>query len=90
MPGEGVEPSKACAHWILNPARLPIPPPGQVRLKTKLQNGGGGGIRTHGPQKADTAFPMPPVRPLRHPTKYKQLWKENSTKTKQNLLLTKF
>ncbi len=26
VPEEGVEPSRANAHWILNPARLPIPP----------------------------------------------------------------
>ena len=26
MPEDGVEPSRGCPHWILNPARLPIPP----------------------------------------------------------------
>jgi hypothetical protein len=30
VPGEGVEPSLPCGNWILNPARLPIPPSGQV------------------------------------------------------------
>ncbi len=36
----GLEPPRACAHWILNPARLPIPPLPQG-------HGGRGGIRTH-------------------------------------------
>ena len=27
MPGEGLEPSCPCGRWILNPLRLPIPPP---------------------------------------------------------------
>ena len=29
VPGEGVEPSLPRGNWILNPARLPIPPSGQ-------------------------------------------------------------
>ena len=28
VPGEGVEPSLPRGNWILNPARLPIPPSG--------------------------------------------------------------
>src|SRR5262245_7455567 len=26
MPKGGLEPPRACAHWLLKPARLPIPP----------------------------------------------------------------
>lgn len=26
MPKEGLEPSRYCYHWILSPARLPVPP----------------------------------------------------------------
>ena len=26
VPTEGVEPTRPCGHWILSPARLPIPP----------------------------------------------------------------
>jgi hypothetical protein len=26
LPTEGVEPTRPCGHWILSPARLPIPP----------------------------------------------------------------
>ena len=26
VPKDGLEPSRGCPHWILNPARLPIPP----------------------------------------------------------------
>src|ERR1044071_9231516 len=26
MPAEGIEPTRSCDHWILSPARLPIPP----------------------------------------------------------------
>ena len=28
VPGAGIEPALCCQNWILNPARLPIPPPG--------------------------------------------------------------
>ena len=31
VPGEGVEPSLPRGNWILNPARLPIPPSGHLR-----------------------------------------------------------
>ena len=34
VPREGLEPSRACAHRILSPARLPIPPPRLSSLKT--------------------------------------------------------
>ena len=26
----GIEPTLCCQNWILNPARLPVPPPKQV------------------------------------------------------------
>ena len=26
VPTEGIEPTRPCGHWILSPARLPIPP----------------------------------------------------------------
>ena len=26
IPAAGVEPARPCGHWILSPARLPIPP----------------------------------------------------------------
>ena len=26
VPKAGIEPARDCSHWILNPARLPIPP----------------------------------------------------------------
>ena len=29
VPGAGIEPARPNGHWILSPARLPIPPPGQ-------------------------------------------------------------
>ena len=29
VPGAGIEPARTNVHWILSPARLPIPPPGQ-------------------------------------------------------------
>ena len=32
VPGVGIEPTRHCYHWILSPARLPIPPPGQMEL----------------------------------------------------------
>jgi hypothetical protein len=41
VPGKGLEPLRYCYHRILNPARLPIPPPGLFnksveQLKPKL------------------------------------------------------
>lgn len=30
VPRGGLEPPRPCEHWHLKPARLPIPPPGQV------------------------------------------------------------
>ena len=35
VPGEGVEPSLPCGNWILNPARLPIPPSGHLKRDFK-------------------------------------------------------
>ncbi len=26
LPMEGIEPTRPCGHWILSPARLPVPP----------------------------------------------------------------
>jgi hypothetical protein len=26
VPAEGLEPTRPCGHWILSPARLPVPP----------------------------------------------------------------
>ena len=26
LPAEGIEPTRPCGHWILSPARLPVPP----------------------------------------------------------------
>ena len=36
MPAEGIEPTRSCDHWILSPARLPVPP--RRREEIKLQN----------------------------------------------------
>jgi site-specific DNA recombinase len=30
VPGRGIEPPRDCSHWILNPARLPVPPSRRV------------------------------------------------------------
>ena len=30
VPRAGIEPARYCYHWCLRPARLPIPPPGQL------------------------------------------------------------
>ena len=30
LPAEGLEPTRPCGHWILSPARLPIPPRRQI------------------------------------------------------------
>ena len=37
VPGEGVEPSLPRGNWILNPARLPIPPSGHFRLRKPVK-----------------------------------------------------
>lgn len=36
VPGEGLEPSRPCGQRILNPSRLPIPPPGQGTVDGSL------------------------------------------------------
>ena len=36
MPKEGLEPSRPCGHWILNPTRLPIPPLRPVMRKIQV------------------------------------------------------
>src|SRR4029077_15852775 len=30
LPAEGIEPTRSCDHWILSPARLPVPPRRQI------------------------------------------------------------
>src|SRR5205823_6738193 len=37
LPAEGIEPTRSCDHWILSPARLPVPP--RRRAELKLQKG---------------------------------------------------
>ncbi len=37
VPGEGLEPTRANAHWLLRPVRLPIPPPGQKKFKQQTE-----------------------------------------------------
>jgi hypothetical protein len=34
LPAEGLEPTRSCDHWILSPARLPIPPRRRWELET--------------------------------------------------------
>jgi hypothetical protein len=34
LPAEGLEPTRPCDHWILSPARLPIPPRRRVQEHT--------------------------------------------------------
>src|SRR5690606_7166444 len=32
VPRTGIEPARPCGHWSLKPARLPISPPGQIKI----------------------------------------------------------
>ena len=36
VPAEGLEPTRSCDHWILSPARLPVPPRRQVAQRVKF------------------------------------------------------
>ena len=36
VPRAGIEPARYCYHWILNPARLPIPPSRPKRMSKIL------------------------------------------------------
>jgi hypothetical protein len=41
LPAEGLEPTRSCDHWILSPARLPIPPRrlfGILNLQARLRS----------------------------------------------------
>ena len=38
MPKDGLEPSLGCPNWILNPARLPIPPLRQLLFRLLMDN----------------------------------------------------
>ena len=33
VPGTGLEPAQPCDHWSLKPARLPISPSGQYKIR---------------------------------------------------------
>src|SRR5437773_12233770 len=35
----GLGPPRAVAHWLLNPARLPVPPPRRIRATANLSAG---------------------------------------------------
>ena len=35
VPRVGIEPTLCCQNWILNPARLPVPPPKQAGKNIK-------------------------------------------------------
>ena len=37
VPGAGIEPAQHCCHWCLRPARLPIPPSGQLNWTAKIE-----------------------------------------------------
>jgi hypothetical protein len=39
LPAEGLEPTRSCDHWILSPARLPVPPR-RRREKVERENTG--------------------------------------------------
>src|SRR6266480_1110716 len=39
MPKGGLEPPRACAHWLLKPARLPVPPLRRVRGTANIDGG---------------------------------------------------
>src|SRR6266516_3824259 len=38
VPKGGLEPPRACAHWLLKPARLPVPPLRRIELR-KIETG---------------------------------------------------
>ena len=39
MPAEGIEPTRSCDHWILSPARLPVPPRRREKIKLQKRSG---------------------------------------------------
>src|SRR4029079_1465826 len=45
VPERGLEPPRPCGHWILSPARLPIPPLRRVFYKISGSRLGGKGRR---------------------------------------------
>src|SRR6476660_1605463 len=39
VPAEGIEPTRSCDHWILSPARLPVPPRRREEIKLRKRSG---------------------------------------------------
>jgi hypothetical protein len=39
VPGAGVEPAQYCYYWCLRPARLPVPPSGQILIARSCHQG---------------------------------------------------
>src|SRR5438128_12235063 len=39
VPAEGIEPTRSCDHWILSPARLPVPPRRREEIKLQKRSG---------------------------------------------------
>jgi hypothetical protein len=39
VPAEGIEPTRSCDHWILSPARLPVPPRRHEEIKLQKRSG---------------------------------------------------
>src|SRR5216117_2567434 len=43
LPAEGLEPTRSCDHWILSPARLPVPPRRREEIKLQKRSGSSSG-----------------------------------------------
>ena len=69
LPTEGIEPTRPCGHWILSPARLPIPPR-RLEMKRELV------IRLEGNASANDLRIMPGTTAHRPSLHRSQIFRE--------------
>src|SRR5437870_8985218 len=59
LPAEGIEPTRSCDHWILSPARLPVPPRRREEIRLQKRNGSSSVSRSASLKKALPSFLSP-------------------------------
>ena len=58
VPGTGLEPARLLRHWILSPARLPIPPSRRVFIVIQASGRQASGVGLHASGFHDRSIPV--------------------------------